>query len=330
MSPSNKLTYFITEDTDLKNPRLTFDDFFQYASDIHVERFKSNNKPEASSILEAVRHMRKSKSDGECYCFSVSSHKTLTKLFELPKYVSERDLFTKYLNKKDASTYLKSRLKLFYGFGKGYKSSPRSAYGGMFEWFHLLSGSVTVTLAEPTQTNLLKFSSWEPEEKFIPERKTKCKHHLKPGSLLIIPPGWLSILKVDEESFAVGGEFTNEEEIPAQLDQFERNVNETLDRFQFDRDMEIRTLYCLTAPQVLETKVKNTSLVVGDKTILRLKDALIDWRKARKPLPSGINYAGLIKELTSRAKNNRSSCLKRRENSANILSDQTSAHNHTD
>lgn len=327
MSPTTREKPTIC-DSKLNQNRLTFDDFLPYASEINVTRYRNQDDiPESSQVLKAAKHMRKFGTYGKCYCFSLSSHKKLDRLAEVPEAVAEKDLFLNFWPVKEASAYLQSRVKIFYGFVDGYNSAPRTAYGGMWEWLHLLSGSITVTLIEPTKTNLLKVSSWTAEDRFIPEQGSAVeKYHLEPGSLLTIPAAWISIIKADDNSFAVGGEFATIRDIQMQLDQFERDIHRTEGRFHSDRDLEIRTLYCYTAFRLMEPDIRAATISTNDKAMIRLRAALLDWKKGPMRTFSGINIHNISKVLAYKSK---AGSVKRKTDPVNVLSDQTSAHNHT-
>lgn len=311
----------------ITNPRLTFDEFLQYSAEIDVKRFKNNEDiPEACSILHAAKAMRKTKTYGECYYFSVSNHPRLTKLFDLPKYIADQDLFERFFDRKGASVYLRSKQKIFYGFTEGYMSAPRSAYGGMSEWLNLFSGSLVVEVIKPTKINLLKYSCWTAEDKFVPEKNSSSVHNLTPGSFLVIPTGYLSVIRATSNSFALVGEFTCLESIPTQLNVFERDIEASGGRFLLARDMEIKNLYWQTALRLLDVDLRTLLNSLSEESVSYFRSQLIKWRRALDYVPDGL-YEDLV---TKRLNNHPRRSIDRKTNSIDILSDQTSTDYHTD
>ncbi|GLE05794.1 hypothetical protein PINS_up014975 [Pythium insidiosum] len=92
-------------------------------------------------------------------------------------------------------------------------------------WLAVSSGEVTVFLISPTTANLQAFRHWvsssngdAPTTIFLAERVSHCiKCHVRSGSSMVIPSGWIFALYADEYSSFFSGFFGATQLLPAQL-----------------------------------------------------------------------------------------------------------------
>lgn len=331
--------YHTTPDGLMREPNLTLDEFIPFNP--HVQRYrKRNNEPKRSGIIEAAKTMRIpviKRKEPYSYFFSLSNHEDLDSAFNIPKDIEDIDLFTQYWPIRSSSTYLKSRNKLFNCYHEGYISGPQTTYGGMSEWIQAFSGSLKLTLIEPTETNALKQTAWEKNEPFIPEHGTSRSFIIGPGQFMIIPHGWIVIRKALQDTYAFSGEFLHPYAIISQLECFESDIYNSNARFNLERDIEIRYLYWLcVGKSLVGNKEFFDPMEINELTTLKF--SLQEWRQQFKTgsaahhtyAPPGIQLSLIIKDLghliNQRQKRGRGS-LKGSKNSINILADQTSACN---
>ncbi|KAJ0408553.1 hypothetical protein ATCC90586_009574 [Pythium insidiosum] len=92
-------------------------------------------------------------------------------------------------------------------------------------WLAVSSGELTVFLIAPSTTNLQAFRHWVSGSNgdasttiFLAERVTHCiKCHVRSGSSMVIPSGWIFALYADECSSFFSGHFGATQMLPSQL-----------------------------------------------------------------------------------------------------------------
>lgn len=255
---------------------ITLDEFYLYDRGISVEKlFSRETRSEPISIKKAALHLRRRKAPPVCFILHISSHDRIDALFVLPKIILDNSLFYKYWPNTKHSNYFKQRNKLFYSYLPNYVSPPTMAYGGATEWLYIMSGVLELTLIEPTDLNLCKYSQFSDGEEFKPESNTSTTFTLQEESFMVIPAGHISIKKALKVTCAYGGELLHDDNLSSQIGLFQRDVMRTAGIFAHERDKEIRHMYWFYASHLLQPK---SPIRQDGQTIRSLLSCLIAWK----------------------------------------------------
>lgn len=294
MDPTNSMPnpphYEQSPDPDtVPQARVTLDEFIPYGAHIRVQKIKSRSENQhESNIWEAVKYTSGGKHQF-LYTFSLCDHPDLDMDIKLPNYVSNNDLFTKYWVSKEASTYLRPRGKMFSAYNKGYESAPQIVYGGLSKWIKLSTGKLIIKLYKPTRRNVANCMTTDKESNFIPEEQTMWAVPMRPGSLIVIPGGWIMVQKALRATYAFCGEFLDKSCSRPQLVSFERDIVETSGCYGYERDREIRTLYWLMAARLANKSKNNEANHLKLRENKFLIELLREWRtKSNNKLPANI------------------------------------------
>lgn len=296
---------------------ISLDEFFLFDSKIKVMRQDSRETQQRIvDIEDACKHFRKRGPHPACFIIHISSHDRLDPLFKLPKVVEEKSLFHNYWPAKHFSNYLRQRNKLFYACWEGYVSPPVIAYGGATEWLYIISGSLELTLIEPTDLNLCKYSQFNDGEEFKPISNTSAKFVLDKETFMMIPAGYITVKRALRATWAYGGEMLHGDNLPSQVESFEGDIVRTAGKFAHERDSEIRHMYWFYASHLLQVSHKYFNKASEEATIA-LRKCLAEWRiKFKKADPTtdpyiqpnlfapfGLDLDAIVKDLRRRAPN---------------------------
>lgn len=321
-------------------PSLTFDEFLPYEDTLTVSKIRQGAiSYYATSVYEAAEFMRMPiRERGKPYCFLIdlASDQVFNKVFHLPKQVESVDLYSNFWPPNTDTGYLDLHRKTLFGYSRGYTSRHSKKYAGKSEWLYVISGTIEIDVIRPTTSNLAMLAP-DCERKFLPENGTKRGFVMKEGSFLIIPGGWITQRTAREDSFTIGGEYFHYLDFAGQLRYFERDVLDTNGMYANDRDLFIRTLYWLTAGNLL-SQHKNILNGLDNDDLTALKISLQDWRKKYKTntiprnlyAPMSLNIDSITKDLSTFVGHKCSvtkKLLKCKKEPDNVLMDQTSTYN---
>uniref|UniRef100_A0A6G1S6I4 Histone lysine demethylase PHF8 n=1 Tax=Aceria tosichella TaxID=561515 RepID=A0A6G1S6I4_9ACAR len=299
--------------------KLSLDEFYLFDPSINVDKISSRQKTASSVPIErACRSMRRkhgSQEDPAYYSVCLSLNEEINQTIDLPRVIREKSFYEKYWPSDCLSNFFKYRNKLFHAYQEGYKSHPYIPYGGLTEWLYIISGSITVTLIQPTTKNLCKYSALSDDDSLEPEADTVNELLLKEGNFLVIPAGWISIREANRTTFAFGGELLHDDNIIGQLDAFNNDLaglTSSCDPSCLEKDAEIRYMYWFYAIHLLNrTNALKHSI---DVSIECLKSHLEQWKnrsakliRSKEPyvkptafVPPGIKADIIVKDLQAR------------------------------
>lgn len=301
--------------------KVTLDEFYLFDPNFEVERvFSKESTATNVGIESACRLMRKKRwKDPASYSLCLSLNEQLNQTIELPKMIKEKSFYEKYWPSGYLSNFFKYKHKLFHVYQNGYKSHPYISYGGLTEWLYISSGELSITLIEPTKINLCKYSALSEHEDLEPEKNTATSLTLEQNNFLVIPTGWISIRKAIRTTFAFGGELLHQDNIPAQMEAFDRDVTGLTSSCDSasDRDTEIRSLYWFFTMHLLNNPAALRNF--PDGSLESLKSHLETWKakstrlnKTREPylkptmfVPLGIKADVIVRDLQTKSSHKR-------------------------
>lgn len=282
----------------VKNPRLTFDEFFHYESQLFVKKVNSKGTAKDSSITEACNAMR-SQSRKCRYYFSLACNQELDLTFRLPIMVEEIDLYTQFWSLKQQSNYLRRHNKIFSGYQKGYDSNFMSKYGGLSEWIQVISGEIKVHIFYPTLEHRARFHALG-SDLFINDEKSSTLITMDAGKFIVIPGGCITKITATADTFTLSGQFLHYKNLKTQLEHFQEDALNANDKHILDRDREIRYLYWFMASNILTNRSLLTKLDI--QSIIALHESLSRWNSVTISdlyKPPGLCTDFILKDMKS-------------------------------
>ncbi|XP_022191094.1 histone lysine demethylase PHF8 isoform X2 [Nilaparvata lugens] len=186
-------------------------------------------------------------------------------------------------------------------------------FGGTSVWYHIIKGTKTFYLIEPTPANLALFERWMTSsnqfEMFFGDQVDDCYEcTIRAGDTVLIPSGWIHAVLTPEDSLVFGGNFLHSLSIPMQLQVYdiERKVK-TPEKLRFPGFETMNWFAAKGILKELQELNRNSSqvpayLLNGTKALL---SALKQWqtdkkvnRNKREHIPLLVEAPVLLKELS--------------------------------
>lgn len=287
--------------------RVTFDEFIRVSSEVDFKRLRDlTDTPEESTPMEAALAARSStngRSEMCCYYTSLWRSDTLYDELIVPNEVSNVDLRLNFLPQSISQDYLKERSKFFYGCEEGFTSLPYMPFAAMSEWILVTIGELELTLIDPNpdltdRASVIKCYFDEkcdtiPFEDLKKTTKTKVGvlhgFKLRPGSLIIVPPGWFCVRKAIKGTYYWTGEFLNFRQIRTHLTQFELDTAEedlSMDhQISSKRDLEIRKAVWFMKTQLIRSCNAHIRKTMPESDIIFLNSCIKRWSSTSRMNP---------------------------------------------